>query len=168
MGVIFDLDETLVDTTAASGELKEEQWVEAEKKIAQFKIYDGIPELLKFLREHDIKLAVVSTSPHEYCRRVLHYSDIECDGIVGKEDSTDKPSAEPMHKALRMIACGNETVVSFGDRAKDIIASKAAGIVSVGCLWGSTEADKLKAAHPDHIITHPVEAIPLLKAYFGI
>jgi phosphoglycolate phosphatase-like HAD superfamily hydrolase len=168
MGVIFDLDETLVDTTAASTALKEERWSEAESLIPKFTIYDGIREVLKFLNDAKIKFAVVSTSPHEYCRRVLQCADIECNCIVGKEDSEDKPSPEPIQKALQFLGTNGEGVISLGDRVKDIEASKKTGIVTVGCLWGSTEPDKLKAANPDHLIHHPLQAIPIFKAHFGI
>jgi phosphoglycolate phosphatase-like HAD superfamily hydrolase len=52
--------------------------------------------------------------------------------------------------------------LSFGDRDIDIIASAAAGVKSVACLWGSEDPESLKKANPNYIIHHPDEIIPLI------
>jgi HAD superfamily hydrolase (TIGR01549 family) len=164
-GIIFDLDGTVIDSSIASKQLKDEQWTEAQKLIPKFKPYSGIRELLDFLHRNNIRTAVVSTSPREYCQHVLDHFHITCGCIVGKQDGADdnKPSPEPMLKAIQHLKLKKEEVLSAGDRAKDIVSSHAAGIRAVGCLWGSQEHGKLKSASPDFLINHPSELIPIVK-----
>jgi HAD superfamily hydrolase (TIGR01549 family) len=168
-GVLFDLDNTLVDTSIASQELKDERWADAEKLIPRFKLYDGIRELFDFLQQYNICTGVVSTSPKEYCKKVLDYFSISCGCIVGKQDGVhDKPNPDPMLKALKDLKLEKWNALSIGDRAKDIHSSKMAGIVSVGCLWGSQEVERLKGAFPEFVINHPVELIPIVTDFFRL
>jgi phosphoglycolate phosphatase-like HAD superfamily hydrolase len=167
-GVIFDLDETLVDTTPAKKELENEDWEAAKAKIPEFKLYGGIRELLGFINDSGIKTAIVSTSPHEYCKAVLGYFNIECHCIVGKEDSRKKPHADPMILAIEMIALEKNNIISMGDREKDIISSKKTGLTTIGCLWGTTEPEKLKHAGPHFMAQRPQDVVEILKKYFKI
>jgi HAD superfamily hydrolase (TIGR01549 family) len=168
-GILFDLDNTIVATSVASKELKEERWSDAEKLIPRFKLFDGIRELFDFLQQYNICTGVVSTSPKEYCKKVLDYFNISCGCIVGKQDDVhDKPNPDPMLKALKHLKLEKWDALSVGDRAKDILSSKMAGIVSVGCLWGSQESEKLKSAFPEFLINHPAELIPIATDFFKL
>jgi HAD superfamily hydrolase (TIGR01549 family) len=167
MGVIFDLDETLVNTSPAKKELEEENFKEAEQLIDRFTLYNGMPELLNFLREKNIKMAVVSTSPRAYCEQVLQRLHIDCGCIVGKGETAEKPSPAPMEKALEVLGLTSDDVVSMGDRGKDIVSSNVAGVRSIGCLWGD-EGEKLRSSKPDHVIATPLEAIPILREVFNL
>jgi HAD superfamily hydrolase (TIGR01549 family) len=168
VGVIFDLDETLVDTTAALEELTQQRWDQAAGYISQFHLYEGIKEVFEFLREHDIKTAIVSTSPTTYCQSVLRYFDIACECVVGKFDTTKKPSPDPMILALDALGVPAENTISFGDKAKDIESAKRANVCSVACTWGSDEVEQLIAKQPDFIIHHPLEAIQIISHKFSL
>jgi HAD superfamily hydrolase (TIGR01549 family) len=167
MGVIFDLDETLVNTSPAKKELEEGNFKDAEQLIDRFTLYDGMPELLNFLREKDIKMAVVSTSPRAYCEQVLQKLDINCGCIVGKGETAEKPSPAPMEKALEILGLTPGEAVSLGDRGKDIVSSHVAGVRSIGCLWGD-EGERLRSSKPDHVIATPPEAIAILREVFNL
>jgi HAD superfamily hydrolase (TIGR01662 family) len=165
ISVIFDLDETLVDTTPAMMELKEENWKGAEHHISEFTLYEGVTELLEFLQAHDVRMAVVSTSPGEYCRMVLEHVGINCHCIIGKEEG-NKPSPAPLLKALESLKLSPEHSIVFGDKATDIEAAQNAGIPSVACTWGTLEIDKLLNAHPDFVISDPRDGIQVLSKRF--
>ncbi|HEY9006069.1 HAD family hydrolase [Ohtaekwangia sp.] len=170
MGIIFDLDETLVDTTAAIHALKNEDWEAAEKQIPKFSLYPGILELLAYLKVSAIKMAVVSTSPHQYCEKILTHFHISCGCIIGNDDCARKPSPEPMVQALERLALDKNKVIALGDKAKDIISAKRCGIATVGCLWGAQagEIEKLAEAKPDFTVSNPLQIIPILRDFFHL
>jgi HAD superfamily hydrolase (TIGR01549 family) len=163
MNVIFDLDNTLVNTDPAAKELQKGNWEAAQKLIPKYKLFVGIDELLSFLNKNNYKIAIVSTSPRHYCEQVLAQFNISCNCIVGKEDAKKKPSASPILEALEILSIEKNEAIAIGDKARDIESSKKAGIISIGALWGSHEAEKLKKAKPEFLVSHPWEIISVLN-----
>jgi phosphoglycolate phosphatase-like HAD superfamily hydrolase len=53
------------------------------------------------------------------------------------------------------------STISLGDSARDIVASRRAGVRSAAALWGFGGEDKLKAAMPDYAFKTPSEALLL-------
>ena len=64
-----------------------------------------------------------------------------------------------MLKALELMNENAEDVLSFGDRAIDMIAAKKAGIKAIACLWGT----KLLGTAYDQAISSPLEILPYLE-----
>ena len=86
------------------------------------------------------------------------------DFIVGYHDAKPiKPSPAPMLKALQLLESTPGNAVSFGDRGIDILSSKGAGILSVACVWGTKEAELLRASRPDITIASPLDIIGLIR-----
>jgi len=153
-GVIFDLDLTLVDTTSLERARKLRHWQDAYSLISSTTMYPGIKEVINAIKGKGIKIAIVSSSPRPYVERVVSYHQIPVDYIVGYHDAHPiKPHPAPMLMALSLMNERAENVVSFGDRAIDILASNGAGITSIACLWGTKErevqttSDILKYTH---------------------
>jgi HAD superfamily hydrolase (TIGR01549 family) len=167
-GVIFDLDETLIDTTAALNELQQQEWHDAESCLSKFRLYNGMKEVLSFLLDHRISIAVVSTSPSQYCRIILDHFGIAVNCIIGKDKDEKKPSPAPMIDAICQMGTDRQTTLSFGDKAKDIMSARAVGIPAVGCTWGVKDETELLAAMPDLIIKDPIQIIEVVKARFAL
>lgn len=74
-----------------------------------------------------------------------------------------KPHPAPMLKALELMDEKAEDVLSFGDRAIDMIASKRAGIKAIACLWGTKERSMLLGTAYDQAISSPLEILPYLQ-----
>lgn len=169
MGVIFDLDQTIVDSTIAAKLRKEKNWSRVYSLIPKFAIYDGIKGVFDFLDKSGIQMVVVSTSPRPYCDRVVESINMNCKYIVSYHDAKPiKPHAAPMLKALELLKMKPAQAISIGDRAIDIQSSRGAGITSVGCLWGSEEEELLKESEPNYLINSPHEFIPLIRQHFKI
>lgn len=135
-GLILDLDQTLVDTSIAQDARRRRDWSTVYSMIPQFKVYEGVKEALTLAKERNLKIAIVSSSPRSYVVKVLSYHKIPHDVIVGYHDaSAPKPSGEPMLQALRLMALKPCEVISFGDKACDMISSRSAGVEFVACLW---------------------------------
>ena len=61
MGVIFDLDQTLVESLVATQDRRSRNWNTVYSKIPQFKVYDEIIRVLKFLDEKNIPVCIVTS-----------------------------------------------------------------------------------------------------------
>ncbi len=160
--IIFDLDLTLVDSSIAEEARRRRDWPCVYSLISSFRLYDGMEEVFDSIREAGCKVAIVSTAPSKYVQRVVNYFSIPVNVIVGYHDAIRKPSPDGMVKAMSSMSASSSNIVSFGDRAIDIVASKAAGIISVGCLWGTQEKERLIASVPDLLATKPSDVIGIL------
>lgn len=166
--VIFDLDLTLVDSSIAEEARRGRNWPLVYSLIPHFKLYDGVQEVFDYLRRSEIEAAIVSTAPATYVRKVIDYFSIPVHTVIGYHDAVKKPSPDGMLKAMKCMGAIPENTISFGDRAIDIMASKAAGIISVGCLWGTKELDLLRAADPDFIIQNERDILSILQNCFNV
>ena len=68
-GVIFDLDQTLVDSSIAEAERKCRNWRGVYELIPKFKIYDGIFETIEFIKNQNIQICILTSSPSVYCEK---------------------------------------------------------------------------------------------------
>lgn len=162
--VIFDLDQTLVDTTSLEGLRRARKWNDVYSLIPQTVLYDGMRDVLDVLEKHAIPVVIVSTSPRAYIERVVKHHNIPVKAIIGYHDVVDiKPAPEAMLKALECLGCSPKDAISFGDRAIDIKASNAAGIESVACFWGTQEKRELLHSGYTHAIVSPMEILTLIR-----
>lgn len=161
--IIFDLDLTLVDTTCLENARHSRNWQEAYRLIPQTTLYPGVSEVFDYIRQNNIKCAIVSTSPRPYIEKLVRYYNMPICVIVGYHDAKPiKPHPAPMFKALELLSETASNVISFGDRAIDIQASNAAGIESVACIWGTKEKHKLLNSKYNHLLTSSCDIINLL------
>jgi phosphoglycolate phosphatase-like HAD superfamily hydrolase len=163
-GIIFDLDQTIIDSTIAEVLRKQRVWNKVYPLIPSFKLYQGFGDVFSFILTNKIRCCIVTTSPGTYANRVISHFRIPCEFVLDYFSTTNKkPHPDPMAKALELFKLKNQEVISFGDRAMDIYSSNSASIKSVACTWGTNEKDALFNAHPSLIINHPSEIIPIIK-----
>lgn len=149
--IIFDLDQTLIDSLSIKQLRDNRQWKLVYTKIPQLYPYKGINELLKKLK-NKVPLGIVTSSPKSYCQKILDHNKWNFDTIVCYHDTINhKPHPEPILTAINNIGGKKENVISIGDEAKDIIASKRAGVISIAALWGTAEMVDLLGAGPTYI-----------------
>lgn len=162
--IIFDLDLTLVDSTIAEQGRKDRQWDYVYTLIPQFTLYEGLLPVFEIIRKHNIKTAIVSTSPRPYLERVIQHFNIPCNVIVGYHDAKPiKPHPASILKALELLQVDAKNAISFGDRVIDIQASNAAGVESVACFWGTKEKKELLSSGYRHAIVRPDEILTLIR-----
>lgn len=162
--IIFDLDLTLVDTSCLEEFRHNRNWQEAYNHIPDTKLYPGISEVLDIIRKHNIKMAIVSTSPRSYIEKIVAHYNIPVKYIVSYHDAKPiKPHPAQMLKALELMEESASNTVSFGDRVIDIQASNAAGIESIACFWGTKEKSELLRSEYRHAIIKPEEILTLIR-----
>jgi HAD superfamily hydrolase (TIGR01549 family) len=169
--IIFDLDQTLIDSIFAKPLRDRRQWNSVYKIIHKLLPFKGINDLLSTLQNNKIPLAIVTSSPKSYCRKIVDHNGWKFDTIVAYHDtSRHKPHPAPILAAIQNLSAKKNNVVSIGDEIKDIEASKAAGVISIAALWGieeSLKADIVKAK--PHYVSNTVEELStLLFAKYSI
>lgn len=137
MGVIFDLDQTLINSNVAREYRNARQWGKVYDLVNRMTVFDGIMDVLQILRQNNVKIAIVTSSPRSYCEKIVNYFDISADVIVCYHDTFfHKPNPEPIFKAVELLNEEPKYIYSVGDEEKDIVASNRAGVVSCYAKWG--------------------------------
>ena len=131
------------------------------KGIFENKVYPGIEEMLKKLKEKGKKLLVATSKPEKYAKIIIEYFNLDvyfyyiC-GSNGDESRSEK--AQVIEYALK--TCGNpdkSKVLMIGDRNYDVIGAKANGIKSCGVLFGFGSKEELEKAGADFIVESPFQ-----------
>ncbi|MFH0993275.1 MAG: HAD-IA family hydrolase [bacterium] len=128
-------------------------------------IYPHAVETLRTLKRRGFHLGLVTTKFTESAMPSLRHFAIDClfDVIIGLESVTrHKPHPEPIEKALAAFPHG--AAVMVGDTEGDMLAGKAAGILTCGVAWSFQRA-AIEALHPDFWIHDYAELIPAIEQY---
>lgn len=130
-----------------------------DKGIFENKVYKGIPGMLRSLRSKGMVLAVASSKPTVFVRRILEHFHIAryFDVVVGSElDGTRVNKDQVVREALRQLFQGGrihkEQVYMVGDRRFDSEGAHAVGVESVGVAYGYGSMEELKEAKTDYIV----------------
>lgn len=110
----------------------------SEKGIFENKVYPGIPELLASLRSKGIRLAVGSSKPEVYVRKILDHFDLEqyFDLIVGSNlDETMTDKKEIIEKVIHELGRDEKTIM-VGDRIFDRNGAEQTGVKFIGVTYG--------------------------------
>ena len=84
--------------------------------------------------------------------------------IVGREDvARRKPHPEGIQRCLDALELAPSVALYVGDSPIDIEAGRAAGVVTVGVLTGTSTREVLAAAEPDHILERAADLPTLLR-----
>lgn len=144
-GFIFDLDQTLIDTSSSEFYRKQNNWNAVYELIPGFKLYEGISNILSEINENGHKICIVTASPEIYCKKIICEFNLPIDLTVCYHDTKmKKPHPDPIHLALSKMELPSNMVISVGDRDLDIIASKSANVFTIGAMWGLNEIEKNK------------------------
>lgn len=121
-------------------------------------VYPGIEDMLKALKESGKIVALATSKPHVFARRILeHYGLIQYfDILVGSEfDGTRNDKAEVIEEVCRQLNLPvgeRESCIMVGDRKHDIIGAKKCNIKSVGVSFGYADENELELAGADFIV----------------
>jgi len=116
-------------------------------------LFDGIKDVFEDAASVGMKLAVVTGKSRVTALFTLeHLGVLECfEAIYGGDDfEHQKPDPEALIAAKADLGvASDESGVMVGDSAADVLAGKAAGLATIGVLWGNPDYDELKSSEPD-------------------
>ena len=136
------------------------------KGIFENSVYEGIPELLKKLRERNITVALATSKPYEFAVRILEHFELKqyFDYIGGATmDGRISKKADVIAHLLDEFGNVDEAeVLMIGDRAQDVEGARANGLHSAGVLWGYGSAEELQGAGADYLAAKPEELLRIV------
>lgn len=134
--------------------------------IFENKLYSGTVKMLQNLKALGITLAVASSKPEVYTKKIIEHFDLSefFDAVCGSElDGKRTAKSEVIKYALSFL--GNpplDDTIMVGDRKHDIIGAKKVGIRSIGVLYGFGSLDELVAAKADYIAEKTAEVYDIV------
>jgi pyrophosphatase PpaX len=131
-------------------------------------LFDGIADLLADAHASGIKLAVVTGKSRNTALMTLDILGVldRFDVIYAGDDvERQKPDPMALIQALEDLAHDDPAhAAMIGDSAADVIAGKAAGVATIGVLWGVPDHADLLATEPDTVC----ETVADLRAAVGL
>ena len=125
------------------------------------KPYEGVPEMLETLKERGYKLIVATSKIEEQAVRICDHFGLSgfLTDIVGSNDGDRTLKKDVIDYVIEKDSLPDKSeVIMIGDREHDILGAKAAGIDSMGVLYGYGSRGELEAAGAD-LIADTVEDI---------
>lgn len=114
------------------------------------RIYDGVREMLKALKDAGVRSAVVTSKPEKFACGVIEYNGLDdlFETVVGPGmTETDPGKAKLIERALEKMGVKDKsTVCMTGDRNYDMKGAADAGVTGFGALWGFGDRQELESA----------------------
>ena len=137
----------------------------AENPMYHVTHYEGMPETIKALKEKNIRLAVCSNKPHPAAVKVIRIMFGEdFDLVLGQSDAVRrKPAPDGPLKIAEEFEVSPEECMYIGDTATDMKTGKAAGMLTVGALWGFRTRKELTENGADVVAERPTDILMLCE-----
>jgi phosphoglycolate phosphatase len=124
--------------------------------------YEGIPEMLKALKDKGIQLAVLSNKPDRQTVKVVKaiFGEELFDYAQGqKEGIRRKPEPDGVWYLMEQMHVLKEECLYIGDSEVDAATGRNAGLKTIGVLWGFRDRKTLETAGADDLIDRPDELL---------
>lgn len=131
--------------------------------------YPGVKECIEKLKEKKISLVCITNKAKEEAEIVLRevYPEGTFSPIIGDDGVMPlKPDKAPLEKACRALGITKEEAVMVGDTKTDLDAAKAAGMLSIGCLYGFRDEKELQEHGAKYIVSDGAELWKVLEEHF--
>jgi pyrophosphatase PpaX len=128
--------------------------------------FEGVRDTLALLHGLGHPTALVTSKMGDMAHRALTFTRLAdlLDVVISADIcARHKPDPEPVHMALRALDYPPNEALFVGDSPHDIVAGNAAGVVTVGALWGPFSRETLERARPSHLIEHIRDLPALLR-----
>lgn len=126
--------------------------------------YDGVDELLQYLKDKHIAWGIVTNKSAIYTRPIIEKLnwDKATKAIICPEDINEvKPSPEGVYKGLKILNGTSAKSYYVGDHERDIETAKNAGVISIACTYGYHENDP-RNWKADHVVDSPTDIMEII------
>ncbi len=126
--------------------------------------YDGIIELLEYLKKNNVICAVLSNKPHAQAIENIeqYFGKNIFSYILGQRDGIQsKPDPAGLFEILNKSGLDHEHALYIGDTQVDIQTGQSANVDTVAVTWGYRNELELKLCKPTYLVNVPKE----IKSY---
>ena len=109
-------------------------------------LYEGERQAVKKLKEHNVKLAVLSNKPHNATLRAngLFFKEFAFDCVCGQREGVAlKPAPDAAFDIIEKLGVDKRECVIVGDGETDVKTAENAGIDCISVLWGYRTKEQL-------------------------
>lgn len=134
---------------------------------ADYEVYEGVYEGLKYFKAQGIKLAVVTNKPHRFATKLIEFMGLKdtFSVVLGSEVlKTRKPNPEGLYYVLENMGVEPQNAVMVGDSVNDIEAGHNAGMASVAFTYGFDGGVDLSKCNSDYLFNSFTELTELIKS----
>lgn len=124
--------------------------------------YEGITTMLYNIKKKGLKVAVLTNKPHDRAISVLDsiFGKEFFELIVGQQEGLRrKPNPEGAFLITKQLKVDPSECIYVGDTNVDMRTGKAAGMFTIGVLWGFRDRMELESYNPNAIICKPEEIL---------
>jgi pyrophosphatase PpaX len=110
-------------------------------------------------------MGIVTSKVSALALRGLSHTEIDgyFETVVGMDAcKRHKPDPEPVRIALDRLGSGPEGAWFVGDSVHDMESGNAAGVATVGALWGPFRAEELAPSQPRYLAVIPRDVVSLV------
>lgn len=128
--------------------------------------YPGIESMLKQLKEHGVRLSILSNKNHEFTVKIVDtlLAKWNFEFVYGSRDGIPKkPDPQGAIEIARLMKLEPSEFLFLGDSSTDVKTALACGMFPVGVSWGYRSAEDIKSAGAEVIIENPDELLKILK-----
>jgi phosphoglycolate phosphatase len=130
------------------------------------RVYEGVPEMLKRLRDGGKRIMVATSKPEVYAVRIFdRFGLSQFFEIVGGANinGTRNDKDEVIEYVLEKAGISDRSsVLMIGDRRQDVLGAHKTGLKCMGILWGFGSIEELTEAGADFIAETPEKAADML------
>lgn len=139
--------------------------VYANGEIYNAKLYDGVLDVLKILKDKNIQIGTASSKPLNFIRLILKRFKLEnyftfIDGVPS--DDIPREKADIINSGIKYFGFDKKTCLMIGDRKFDIDGARKVGISSCGVLWGFGGRAELERHKADFIVSTTKELTDII------
>lgn len=130
--------------------------------------YKGVPEMLEGLIRRGLKVCVLSNKDQADVESVVSYyfPTINFSAVLGRAEGTPlKPAPDGALRIARELGLAPQDFWYVGDTGTDMRCGNAAGMATVGVLWGFRTREELAANGAGQLIDDPFALLTLADAY---
>ena len=162
--IIFDVDQTLVDTTALEEFRSSHQWETCYKNFSSTIRYPDDEDWAFICNNR--KIGIVTNSLEEYAQKLLRHHNITYHALFGYHDLNNilgKPYPDRLLACMEELAVSVDECLYVGDNEYDITAAKMAGCnIVLYCPEKDRVLDYL-SQRPDGIVANYSELVDYIK-----
>jgi HAD superfamily hydrolase (TIGR01549 family) len=173
--VIFDLDDTLLDTSTLRDARDRRDWryvLASLDQAAEFDVVEGesaVVTLPRAAKAMGLAVGVYTHSPEHYARELLKQYDIRTDALItGSDGYPVKPDPTGLVAMARSLGVQGSECAYVGDTVGDFGAAAGAGMVSIGVSWDGADQPSWRRAWPDYAVAAPSRLLEVLKDGRGL
>jgi pyrophosphatase PpaX len=127
--------------------------------------YEGMRESLEGLRARGLTLGVVTSKVEWAARECYEYyglGEYLSIGVFHDDTERHKPDPQPLLLAASKGSLDAARTVYVGDSIHDMAAGRAAGMRTIGALWGPSEREELVEAGADELADRPEDLLTMI------